>query len=81
MARDDTVRLFLETHSERAKGSGYRLQQVAFQLDKDGRKGEGRKVFLVRVIRHRNTLPKETIESPSLETPKTCLDKALSNST
>jgi len=81
VVRDNTASVFLETHSEKAKGSGHRLQQEAFQLDEDGRKGEGREVFSVRVVRHRNTLPSEAAESPSVEIPKTRLGKALDNPT
>lgn len=40
----------MEMHSERTRGRGHQLQQEAFQLDRDGRKGEGRKVFSVRVV-------------------------------
>ena len=71
MVRDNTARLFLETHSERVIGSGHQLQRKAFQLDKDGTKDEGRKVVSVRVVRHQNTLPKEAVASPSLEIPYT----------
>lgn len=51
MARNNTTRLCLEAHSERARGIPVR----------GGRKAEGRKVFPFRVCRHWNTLPKEVV--------------------
>ncbi|KAK4823411.1 hypothetical protein QYF61_001785 [Mycteria americana] len=38
-----------------------------------------RKVFIVRMVKHRNRLPREVEESPSLEILKSQLDTALSN--
>jgi len=34
---------------------------------------------MIRVVKHRNSLPREVVEAPSLETFKARLGKALSN--
>jgi len=35
--------------------------------------------FMTRVVRHRNRLPREVVDAPSLEPSKVRLDRALSN--
>ena len=37
-----------------------------------------KKSFTMRVMRHWNRLPRETVDAPSLGTPKVRLDRALS---
>ena len=43
------------------------------------RLGIRKKFFTVRVVRHRNKLPREVVDAPSLEAFKARLDGALSN--
>ena len=55
------------------RGNGFILEEGRFRLD------IRKKSFTVRVMRHWNRLPSETVDAPSLEALKARLDGTLSN--
>ena len=54
------------------RGNDFKLEKGRFQLH------SRKKSFTVRVVRHRNRLPSEAVDAPSLEAFKVRLDGALS---
>jgi len=70
--RKDGEQLFIKEHSDRTRGSGFKLKEGRFRLD------FGNMLLTLRTVRHRYRLPREAVTVLSLAVIRARLVGALS---
>ena len=66
-------RVYNKKGTDRTRGNSFKLKEERFRLD------IRKKFITVRVVRHRNRLPSELVDAPSMKTFRVRMHRALSN--